>query len=145
MIKTRNHLRRRRITVLIPFYQAFMPGTPIGAGEEWGRNLGGVSVALLSTAYPFLGLDTVFGSARAANAVAVALLLLATACNGPGPPESSTDLGLDATSSATRTNCSASKHTTSLSHRTSQRTTSPMPQPYGIRNATTSSSLTHGG
>jgi len=88
--------------VSMRIYQPFMPGMPIGVGEEWGRNLEDVGAALLSTAYRFLRLETIFGSGRAGNAVVLALLLLATACNGLGPPESSTDFGHDATSSATR-------------------------------------------
>ncbi len=86
----------------MPVCQPSKPGKPIGVGEEWGRNLGDLGAALLSTAYRCLRLGTISSSGRVGNAVGVALLLLATACNGPGPPESSTEFGHDPTSSATR-------------------------------------------
>ena len=87
--------------VSMPIYQPCMPEKLIGVGEEWGRNLGDVGAALLSTAYWCLWLGTISRSGRVGNTVAVALLLLATACNGPGPPESSTNFGHDAMSSTT--------------------------------------------
>ena len=74
----------------------------IGVGGKWGRILLDVGAVPLSTVHRCLWFGTISRSGRNGNAVAVALLLLATACNGLGPPESSTDFGHVATSSATR-------------------------------------------